>query len=113
MTSGHGTLHAAYQDGGILFTGSGELDLHASASPSLKVGVFGRAGASVALYGEVWSERWDRTLAEFGSGLTIGVVQPASWDEENGLRLDFADAEFTYPRFDIEEIASSIMDRIM
>jgi hypothetical protein len=90
-----------------------ELDLHASASPSFKVGVFGRVATSVALYGEVWSERWDRTLAEFGSGLTIGVVQPASWDEENGLRLDFADAEFTYPRFDIEEIASSIMDRIV
>lgn len=90
-----------------------DLELHASASPSFKVGVFGRVAASVALYGEVWSERWDRTLAEFGSGLAIGVTQPASWDEENGLSLDFSEAEFTYPDFDIARISSDIMDRII
>ncbi len=90
-----------------------DMALRGSASPSFRVGVFGQVAASVALYGEVWSERWDRTLAEFGSGLEVGITQPASWDEENGLELDFANAEFTYPEFDIEEISSSIMDRIV
>lgn len=90
-----------------------DMALRGSASPSFRVGVFGRVAASVAIFGEVWSERWDRTLAEFGSGLEVGVVQPAGWDEENGLDLDFANAVFTYPEFDIEEISSDIMDRIV
>ena len=90
-----------------------DMALRGTASPSFRVGVFGRVAASVALYGEVWSERWDRTLAEFGSGLELSIVQPASWDEENGLDLDFANAEFTYPDFDIEEISSNIMDQII
>ncbi len=90
-----------------------DMALRGSAAPSFRVGVFGRVAASVAVYGEVWSERWDETLAEFGSGLEIGIVQPATWDEENGLDLDFANATFTYPDFDIEEISSSIMDRIV
>jgi hypothetical protein len=90
-----------------------DMALRGSASPSFRVGVFGRVAASVALYGEVWSERWDQTLAEFGSGLEISIMQPATWDEENGLDLDFANAEFTYPEFDIEEISSDIMDQIV
>ncbi len=90
-----------------------DLDLQGSFTPSFRVGVFGRVAASVALYGEVWSERWDETLASFGSGLEVSVLQPASWDEENGLDLDFANATFTYPDFDLEEIAGDIMDRIV
>jgi hypothetical protein len=90
-----------------------DMALRGSASPSFRVGVFGKVAASVAIYGEVWSERWDKTLAEFGSGLAIGIVQPATWDEQNGLVLDFNEAQFTYPRFDIEEISSGIMDRIL
>ena len=58
-------------------------------------------------------ERWDETLAEFGSGLAIGVEQPASWSEENGLRLSFEDATFTYPSFDVKKISSDIMDQIV
>jgi hypothetical protein len=90
-----------------------DMALRGSAAPSFRVGVFGRVAAGVAIYGEVWSERWDRTLAEFGSGLEIGIVQPATWDEENGLDLDFANAVFTYPDFDIEEISSGIMEQIV
>lgn len=90
-----------------------DLELHGDFSPSFRIGVFGRVAASVALYGEVWSERWDETLAEFGSGLEVSVRQPATWDEENGLDLDFADAVFTYPDFDIEEIAGDIMDQLV
>ena len=90
-----------------------DLNMHATASPSFKVGVYGKVAASVALYGEVWSERWDETLAEFGSGLAIGVEQPASWSEENGLRLSFEDATFTYPSFDVKKISSDIMDQIV
>ncbi|SCY10305.1 protein of unknown function [Nitrosospira sp. Nl5] len=90
-----------------------DMALRGSASPSFRVGVFGQVAASVAVYGEVWSERWDETLAEFGSGLEISIVQPATWDEENGLDLDFANAEFTYPDIDLEEISSEIMDRMV
>lgn len=90
-----------------------ELDLRGSFTPSFRVGVFGRVAASVALYGEVWSERWDETLASFGSGLKVSVHQPASWDEENGLDLDFADAVFTYPDIDMRRLAGDIMDRIV
>jgi hypothetical protein len=90
-----------------------DMALRGSASPSFRVGVFGQVAASVAIYGEVWSERWDKTLAEFGSGLEVFIVQPATWDEENGLDLDFAKSEFTYPDIDLEEISSKIMDRIV
>lgn len=90
-----------------------DLDLHGSLTPSFRVGVYGRVAVSVALYGEVWSERWDETLASFGSGLAVSVCQPASWDEENGLQLDFSQAEFTYPDFNVREIAHDIMDRIV
>lgn len=90
-----------------------DLDLRASFTPSFRVGVFGRVAVRVALFGEVWSERWDETLASFGSGLEVSVLQPASWDEENGLDLDFANAEFTYPDIDVRQIAADIMDRIV
>ncbi|MFI2810786.1 DUF4157 domain-containing protein [Microbulbifer zhoushanensis] len=90
-----------------------ELDLEGSFTPSFRVGVYGQVAASVALYGEVWSERWDETLASFGSGLEVSIFQPASWDEENGLQLDFSDAEFTYPDIDVRELAGDIMERIV
>ena len=90
-----------------------DLDMLASFTPSFRVGVYGRVAASVAVYGEVWSERWDRTLASFGSGLSVSVNQPASWDEEHGLQLDFSQAEFTYPEFNIRELAHDIMERIV
>ncbi|MBB3232261.1 DUF4157 domain-containing protein [Halomonas stenophila] len=90
-----------------------DLDLHGSFTPSFRVGVYGRVAASVAIYGEVWSERWDETLASFGSGLAVSVLQPASWDEENGLELDFSQAVFTYPDIDVRRIAGDIMERIV
>jgi hypothetical protein len=90
-----------------------DLNLHAEATPSFGVGIYGRVAASVAIYGEVWSERWDEQLASFGSGLSVSVSQPASWDEDNGLKLDFNQANFTYPDFNIREIASDIMDEIV
>jgi hypothetical protein len=90
-----------------------DLDMRGAFTPSFRVGVYGRVAASVALYGEVWSERWDETLASFGSGLEVSVLQPASWDEEHGLELDFADAVFTYPDIDIRRISEDIMDRIV
>lgn len=90
-----------------------DMELHGAFTPSFRVGVFGRVAASVALYGEVWSERWNETLAEFGSGLEVSVRQPATWDEENGLDLDVEDAVFTYPEFDLEDIASDIMNRVV
>jgi hypothetical protein len=90
-----------------------DLDLRGSFTPSFRVGVYGRVAASVAIYGEVWSERWDETLASFGSGLAVSVLQPASWDEENGLELDFSRAVFTYPDIDVRRIAGDIMDRIV
>lgn len=90
-----------------------DLDLRGSFTPSFRVGVYGRVAASVALYGEVWSERWDETLASFGSGLEVSIFQPASWDEENGLQLDFSEAVFTYPDIDVRRIAGDIMDRIV
>ncbi|WP_346836707.1 DUF4157 domain-containing protein [Microbulbifer sp. SAOS-129_SWC] len=90
-----------------------DLDLRGSFSPSFRVGVFGRVAASVAIYGEVWSERWDETLASFGSGLEVSIFQPAHWDEENGLALDFSESVFTYPDIDVREIAGDIMERIV
>jgi hypothetical protein len=90
-----------------------ELDLHAEMTPRFAVGVYGRVAVRIALYGEVWSERWDEELASFGAGLAVSVAQPATWDEQNGLQLDFSRATFTYPDFNIREIAADIMDQIV
>jgi hypothetical protein len=90
-----------------------DLGLHAALRPSFRVGVYGEVAASVAIYGEVWSERWDETLASFGSGLEVSITQPATWDEENGLDLDFDKAVFIYPRIDIKDLAAGIMDKII
>lgn len=90
-----------------------DLGLHAALRPSFRVGVYGKVAASVAIYGEIWSERWDETLASFGSGLEVSITQPATWDEENGLDLDFDKAMFAYPKIGIEDLASGIMDRLI
>lgn len=90
-----------------------DLGLHAALRPTFRVGVYGKVSVRVRFYGEVWGERWDETLASFGSGLDVSITQPAHWDEENGLDLDFDKAVFTYPRIDIKDLAAGIMDKII
>jgi hypothetical protein len=90
-----------------------DLGLQAALRTTFRVGVYGKVSVRVRFYGEVWGERWDETLASFGSGLEVSIKQPAHWDEENGLDLDFDKAEFTYPRIDIKDLASGIMDKVI
>jgi hypothetical protein len=113
---------------GIGLSGRADLDVAWTPSTGLEIGAAiegqaqprfsisliatARVTADVGIWeGDLWSESWNRTLAEIGPDAVWSARLPMRWSETGGLDLSLDNLEVRQPPLDLRGLAMEVFDR--